>query len=102
MNCDGGMPIETAMPPNHKPPQYILTAFSQAAIALGDFRRGGNPGELADDVAELWRKTLGVKERGMMLRIAISAVEPRDALHLRNVLVELFPVDAGDVPPFEV
>ena len=75
---------------NHKPRAGILTAFSQAALALGDLKRGGDSYELSESVAVVWRDELGPKERGLLLGIAIRAVEPADAVYLRDFLNSIF------------
>ena len=75
---------------NHKPRAGILTAFSQAALSLGDLRRGGDSYELSESVAVVWREHLGPKERGLLLGIAIRAVEPADASYLRDFLNSIF------------
>jgi len=75
---------------NHKPRAGILTAFSQAALALGDLKRGGDSYELSESVAVVWREQLGPRERGLLLGAAIRAVEPADAVYLRDFLNSVF------------
>jgi len=86
----------------HKPRAGILTAFSQAAIALGDLRRGGDSYELARDLAAVFREHLGPRENGLMLGAFIQSVEPRDAVYLCDFLNSIFDEteeEDGTIPP---
>ena len=80
-----------------------LDAFAEQTIfVLKELRRGGKPYDLSDDLSLIWRNRLGKRERGLLLGVAIKAADERDALYLRDVLVNMYPIDAADVPPFEV
>lgn len=84
----------------HKPPERMAVAFSHTGFALSELRRGENSYDLSSGLALIWRKHLGPKERALMLATALKASEPRDALFLRDVLLDLFPLD-DDIPPLE-
>jgi hypothetical protein len=75
-----------------QPGERIRKCLHHTAWALSELRRTDSTLELSEDLAVIWRspeKGLGVKERAFMLAVAIKAVEPRDAVYLRDVLNDI-------------
>ena len=83
-----------------QPPARIADALHHTAFALTELRRDGDGYKLSADVAAIWLRRLGRRERALMLAAAIKACEPRDAVFLRGVLNDI--LDETEVPPLGV